>query len=171
MERCKRPRFGGQNPAATRLIRHRGFVLTPLTLQVKTRKPLLAVVTIVSILLLLVTRTGAAETATSKLSEQGLYQVFYISKLDPIALNQIHSWVLHVETAAGQLVADAEISVSGGMPEHNHGLPTAPQVTRYLGSGDYLVEGMKFQMGGHWVVTFSIAADSRSDSVSFELSL
>ena len=51
------------------------------------------------------------------------------------------------------------IQVSGDMPEHRHGMPTQPQVTQNLGGGDYLVEGMRFQMGGWWAVTFAIDAD------------
>ena len=146
--------------------------MTPLAVQVKTRKRFFAAVMIISMsTLLLVKWLGAAETATVKLSEQGFYRVSYTSKHDPIQINNIHSWVLHVETAAGQPVADAEIGVSGGMSGHNHGLPTAPRATRYLGNGDYLIEGMKFQMGGHWVITFSVSAEGRSDSVSFELDL
>ena len=146
--------------------------MTSLAVQVKTHKRFLAAVTILWIfLLLLVTQAGSAETVISKLSEQGFYRVAYNSKLDPIALNKIHSWVLHVETAAGEPVTDAEIGVSGGMPKHNHGLPTVPRVTQYLGDGNYLVEGMKFQMGGRWVITFSVAAEGENDSVSFEFSL
>jgi len=60
----------------------------------------------------------------------------------------MHSWILRLETLDGQPVRNAEITVAGGMPKHNHGLPTAPQVTRELGNGDYLVEGIKFQMAG-----------------------
>ena len=55
-------------------------------------------------------------------------------------------------------MTDAAITVDGDMPQHGHGLPTRPQVTKHLGNGDYLVEGMKFQMGGWWVVDFTIDA-------------
>jgi hypothetical protein len=41
----------------------------------------------------------------------------------------------------GEPVENATIAVDGDMPEHGHGLPTCPQVTKYLGNGDYLVEG------------------------------
>ena len=44
------------------------------------------------------------------------------------------------------------------MPRHGHGLPTKPRVTRPLGNGDHLVEGMKFNMGGWWVVKFRVAS-------------
>jgi hypothetical protein len=57
------------------------------------------------------------------------------------------------------------------MPQHGHGLPTRPQVTRALGDGTYLVEGMKFQMGGWWVVDFTIEVNGQSDSVRFNLAL
>ena len=114
---------------------------------------------------------NAMDTATTQVSEQSLYRVSCTSQLDPIAINQIHSWVLHVETASGEPVADAEIAVNGGMPAHNHGLPTAPRVTRYLGNGDYLVEGVKFQMNGHWQVRFMIDAKGQRDKVTFNLML
>jgi hypothetical protein len=63
------------------------------------------------------------------------------------------------------------ISVDGDMPEHGHGLPTRPEVTRYLGNGDYLVEGMKFQMPGWWVMDFDVTVDGQSDQVHFNLLL
>jgi hypothetical protein len=50
-------------------------------------------------------------------------------------------------------------------------MPTHPLVTQNLGNGDYLVEGMKFQMGGWWVIDFDISAAGVSDRVSFNLIL
>jgi hypothetical protein len=111
------------------------------------------------------------DTSTLILTEQELFRVSYLSNVEPIPLNQIHSWTLHVETADGQPVENAEISVDGGMPQHGHGLPTRPQVTEYLGSGDYLVEGMKFQMPGWWEVRFAISAGGQSDTATFNLIL
>ncbi|OGS96464.1 MAG: hypothetical protein A3K04_05950 [Gallionellales bacterium RBG_16_56_9] len=111
------------------------------------------------------------DTSTSILSDQEWFRVSYTSNENPLPLNQVHSWTLHVETADGQPVENAEISVDGGMPQHGHGLPTSPQVTENLGSGDYLVEGMKFQMLGWWEVRFGISADGRSDTVTFNLIL
>jgi hypothetical protein len=57
------------------------------------------------------------------------------------------------------------------MPQHGHGLPTSPQVTQNLGNGDYLVEGMKFQMPGWWEVRFNILAGGQSDAITFNLTL
>ena len=42
------------------------------------------------------------------------------------------------------------------MPQHGHGLPTRPQVTRELADGTYLIEGMKFSMTGWWEIKLAI---------------
>ena len=107
----------------------------------------------------------------SSLTDNGLYRISFTSALDPIGINQLHSWTLHVETADGQPVDNAQIRVDGGMPAHGHGLPTQPQVTQNLGNGDYLLEGVRFQMPGAWVMRFDVAADGQSDGVTFELAL
>jgi hypothetical protein len=111
------------------------------------------------------------DMATTRTSDEGLFQATISSALDPIAINQMHDWTLHLETADGTPVKDAQISVQGGMPQHDHGLPTAPQVTENLGNGDYKVEGMRFQMTGWWEVTFDVQAGGESDSVTFNLVL
>lgn len=112
-----------------------------------------------------------AAAPNSRQTDNGLYRVSFTSALDPIAINQLHNWTVHVETADGRPVEDAQITVDGGMPAHGHGLPTQPQVTQNLGNGDYLVEGMRFQMPGAWIVRFDIAADGQSDGVTFDLAL
>jgi hypothetical protein len=111
------------------------------------------------------------DTSTTRLSDQGLFQVTYASSLAPIPINQIHTWTIHVETAEGQPVEQASITVDGGMPQHGHGLPTQPEVTQDLGNGDYTVEGMKFNMPGWWTVTFSITAGGQTDRVTYNLVL
>jgi hypothetical protein len=111
------------------------------------------------------------DTATERLTDNGLYRVSFRSDLDPLAINQMHSWTLTVATADGQPVANAAITVDGGMPQHGHGLPTNPQVTEYLGDGRYRVEGLRFQMGGWWEVKFDISAGGQNDAITFNLIL
>lgn len=101
----------------------------------------------------------------------GLYRVELRGLPDPLPLNRMHEWVVHVETGDGVPVTGAAIAMSGGMPIHDHGLPTAPRVTEELGGGDYLLEGVRFQMGGHWVVELAIEAAPGTDSVAFDLHL
>ena len=117
------------------------------------------------------TPTPRLDFSKTRLSDNGLFRVSYVSSKDIVPVNQIHQWTLHVETVDGQLVEHAAITVDGDMPEHGHGLPTRPQVTKYLGNGDYLVEGIKFQMGGWWVMDFTITADKLTDAVRFNMSL
>jgi hypothetical protein len=114
---------------------------------------------------------GGLDTSATRLSDGGLYQVSWRSDTDRVPLNQIHTWTLHVETADGLPVENATILVDGGMPQHGHGLPTRPEVTEYLGNGDYRVEGLRFQMTGFWEVKFNISSAGQSDSITFNLTL
>lgn len=109
--------------------------------------------------------------ATTRQSEKGLFNVSYTASTGTVPVNQLHQWTLHIETADGQPAENATITVDGDMPQHGHGLPTQPRVTKNLGNGDYLVDGMKFQMGGWWVMDFNITADGKTDAVHFNMML
>lgn len=111
------------------------------------------------------------DTSTSKMSEHHRFQVSVESQETPLPLNVMHAWVLTVTTPDGQAIDGAKVIVDGGMPAHGHGLPTAPRVTKNLGEGRYLVEGMKFNMSGRWEITFTIAKGSDNDRVTFNLIL
>ncbi len=113
----------------------------------------------------------AADALEPQFTENGIFQVTATSRLDPITINEIHNWLLHVENADGAPVEDAEIAVDGGMPAHNHGFPTTPQVTENLGNGDYLLEGVRFNMTGDWVMDLTISSGEQTDSVRFEFEL
>ena len=57
------------------------------------------------------------------------------------------------------------------MPQHGHGLPTRPRVTRSLGEGIYEIEGVRFNMGGWWGIKLrspdpAVRTRSRSTSIS-----
>lgn len=112
-----------------------------------------------------------ADALAPQLSANGLFRVTAVSQMDPVTINEIHAWTLHVETADGEPVTDAEITVDGGMPAHDHGFPTAPQVTQNLGGGDYLLEGVKFNMAGEWVMDLTITAGGQTDTVHFAFEL
>ena len=111
------------------------------------------------------------DAATSQISANGAFKVSYTASPGQVPINLLHQWTLHLETATGQPVENAIITVAGDMPQHGHGMPTRPQVTEYLGDGNYLVEGMRFQMGGWWIIDFTIQADGQTDTVQFELML
>jgi hypothetical protein len=111
------------------------------------------------------------DTARVRVSESGMYRGTIKADGDSIPQGKLQQWTLHLESAAGAPVSEATIAVNGGMPQHGHGLPTKPQVTKQLGNGDYLVEGMKFNMGGWWVVKFRVSAAAGVDTVVFNLKL
>lgn len=121
--------------------------------------------------LLIVATDAIAQETTSKESDKGKIVVSYTADLQPLAINKIHNWIVHVESVDGILVDNATITLVGGMPVHDHGLPTLPLATQNLGDGNYLVEGMKFHMNGWWQVTLSIVSGDDSDSVTFDLQL
>ena len=104
-------------------------------------------------------------------SEGGAYRATIRPQGDSIPQGRMHSWTLHLETATGVPVDSATLAVDGGMPQHGHGLPTKPRITRQLGNGDHLVEGLKFNMGGWWTVKFRVQAPAGADSVVFNLKL
>lgn len=113
----------------------------------------------------------ALSDAASWTSNRGLFVASYSSELDPLQINKLHTWVLHLEDIQGKAVLGALIKADGGMPEHNHGLPTRPRVTEELGNGNYRVEGLRFHMGGKWQLTFTIEANDKTDIVVIDVSL
>ncbi|TNF99812.1 MAG: Auxin-binding protein [Gammaproteobacteria bacterium] len=121
---------------------------------------------LVIVLLYMVTCYAAGESQDPTSVDSENFRVSYKSNIVPLPLNSMHSWVLHVDTLAGQPVEKAVITVYGGMPAHRHGLPTQPGVTE-LGNGDYLVEGIKFSMIGMWEMWFSIQAEGVADKAKF----
>lgn len=104
-------------------------------------------------------------------SEGGVYRGTIRPAGDSIPQGKLQSWTLHLETANGTSVDTASVSVDGGMPQHGHGLPTRPKVTLALGNGNHLVEGLKFNMGGWWVVKFHVTSAAGNDTLVFNLSL
>lgn len=112
----------------------------------------------------------AAAYATQRSSAQDAFRVSYRTE-GPVPVGRLHAWTLQVTHRDGSPVTDALIAVDGDMPEHGHGLPTRPRVTRHLGNGEYLLEGVKFQMGGWWVMDFDITAGGRMERVRFNLLL
>ena len=118
-----------------------------------------------------VARFNTSDNSFTALSEDGKYRVSLKSNLFPLQTGKIHSWALHVETASGEPVENAYIRIHGGMPAHKHGFPTTPRVKKYLGNGDYEIEGVKFSMPGEWEMRINIKEEAilRRDRVVFKI--
>lgn len=113
----------------------------------------------------------ASPAKTTWTSSSGTFKVSYTPSLDPIAINRIHHWVLDLRDSDMQPIAGADIEVKGGMPTHNHGLPTRPHLTRELQTGRYRVEGFRFHMPGTWEIQLLIEVKGVRDTVIIPLQL
>ncbi len=113
----------------------------------------------------------AGEQPHFTLLTSGGKQLHIVSELSPLAINRIHSWRLYLTDADNAPVSGADISITGGMPDHDHGLPTRPRLTGEPEPGAYLLEGLRFHMPGRWRMSFSIALDGNPDSASLEFEL
>ena len=111
------------------------------------------------------------DQSRSRTTTNGLYLAAIEPEAPVIKQGEMHSWILTVKTPDGKPVEDAKVAIDGGMPDHNHGLPTAPRMTESLGGGRYRIEGMKFSMSGWWELRFDISAAPGSDTVTFNLVL
>jgi len=85
--------------------------------------------------------------------------------MDKPPVSQYHAWVISVRDLEGKGIESVRFSLDGGMPAHGHGLPSQPQVTEYLGNGNYLLEGVLFSMPGKWQFSLSMLIKQQMDSV------
>jgi hypothetical protein len=113
------------------------------------------------------TPPAGLDLALDKSSTAGRYVVSLAPPTTAPAINQMHSWTVKLQDSAGRPVTGAALAVDGGMPQHGHGLPTRPRVTREVENGTYLVEGMKFSMPGWWNIKFDIQGSQGRDKVTF----
>lgn len=98
-------------------------------------------------------------------------QISIFSQIAPLEINQIHSWLLRLTDPQGRPLNGATIEVVGGMPEHDHGLPTQPQITAETEPGVYLLEGVRFHMPGKWQMTISIQHNTTTDTALLDFQL
>jgi hypothetical protein len=125
----------------------------------------------IATLAILVSGCGTPPTnldlSLEKQSTSGMYRVALVPPSQAAAINQIHSWRVKLATPDGTPVHGAKFQVDGGMPQHGHGLPTQPRVTREVGDGTYALDGMKFSMPGWWEVKLDIQGAPGADKVTF----
>jgi hypothetical protein len=105
-------------------------------------------------------------------TDHDAFHVDLASGTTPVPLSKVHQWSVHVTELNGNPVTGASLNIDGGMPEHGHGLPTAPRAESAGTPGDYLIKGMKFSMRGWWVLKVNIRApDGRADQITFNIVL
>ena len=102
-------------------------------------------------------------------STQGQFVVGLTPPSSGPVIDQIQTWQLRVSSPDGTPVSQARILFTGGMPQHGHGFPTQPRVTREISPGVYALEGVKFSMSGWWDMRLGIKAGERSDTAVFNV--
>ena len=107
---------------------------------------------------------------------EGRVSVTVLTGLDALPLNTMHSWRVRLVDSDGEPLSGARVEVGGGMPMHDHGLPTEPTATE-TEPGEYRVDGVRFHMHGHWELTLEIregggsgeSGDVDTVTIKFEL--
>ena len=89
----------------------------------------------------------------------------------PLRTRKLQTIQVVITDRDGHPVVGATMTIDGGMPQHGHGLPTRPRVSRALGGGIYEIEGLRFNMGGWWEFSLSIISPVGTDVVTFDLGL
>ena len=117
-------------------------------------------------------RPANLDRSLDRTSDHGVFRVQLQSARSPIPLWRVHQWTVHLTDAAGQPVSGAVLVVDGGMPDHHHGLPTAPRATPGAAAGDYVISGMKVSMPGWWVLTLAVKGlEGQADTITFNVVL
>ena len=111
------------------------------------------------------------QTKKTRISSDGIYTVTIESYLKPLKLGRMHAWTADIRTADGKSVTNASIKIAGGMPIHNHGFPTKPEMTKQIEPGLYLMEGFKFSMQGPWIIILDITVENKTDTVAFNINM
>ena len=142
------------------------------------RKKIQAVPSVVAIVIFFMLPDTLWASTFSQANEQavitGASQSFVAlaePSLNPITINEIHSWTVLIETTAGATVSGAQILVGGGMPLHDHGMQTEPRVTDNPDSGVYVIGGMKFHMRGYWEVELKISYRGKTETLNLGFNL
>lgn len=103
-------------------------------------------------------------------SSQGLYTATLLPA-QTLRVRKMQTVQVALKGADGRAIEDAVITIDGGMPQHGHGLPTRPRMTQRLGDGVYVIEGVRFNMGGWWELRLAIQGNAGADQVTFNLAL
>lgn len=111
------------------------------------------------------------DRSLDKSSAAGLYHVTLVPPASQPPINQMHAWQVKLATPEGTPVQGARFAVGGGMPQHGHGFPTRPRITRELPDGRYVLDGMKFSMPGWWDLKLDLQGPAGADQVVFNIVL
>lgn len=88
-----------------------------------------------------------------------------------VRIGQYQNWLLQLSGTALDPNGTTLLRITGGMPEHGHGLPTRPQFSATTTPGQYRIEGLRFNMQGNWLIIIDIVHSGQPERLTFELAL
>ena len=112
---------------------------------------------------------GSSTVTVNVTSKQKIFSAT-VTHPDPLPVEQLHVWTVRLFDRKHHAVTRARIKVTGDMPAHGHGLPTAP-VAVARGRGVYQLQGMMFQMPGLWYVQLRVRAGNRLDTLRIKFTI
>ncbi len=111
----------------------------------------------------------ARKNSLRRTSESGVYRV-EVRPEDPSSpRDELHAWLVRIETLDGRSIRPGRLAFSAGMPQHGHGLPTAPHVTDALPDDWFRVSGIRFHMPGEWTLRVEFVGPSGPDVAIFQV--
>lgn len=118
-------------------------------------------------------RAPATDVTLEKVSVGGRYLVSLAPQVDPIPVRAFHTWRIHIRDlpATATRTTTLRATFDGRMPLHRHGLPSKPRTVAEQADSTFLVQGVKFSMGGWWQLLVRLESGGVKDSVIFNLNL
>ena len=114
------------------------------------------------------------ETYVANLEKAGTLgrATFKLTSADPAPPRRgMNAWKLIVTDKAGAPISDAEVTVTGTMPDHQHGWPTPPTITKGADGMTFDFAQLNLSMAGVWTVTFEVKMKSVDGTITTEATL
>ncbi len=119
----------------------------------------------------LVSTAIATEFPLQSTTEAGRYHVELMPENGQAPIAEIHNWKVRLTTSEDEAFVPTRLGLAGGMPAHGHGMQTEARVTQQLEDGTFLIEGIKFHMGGEWELIVGVDGPAGFDTATFTLKL
>lgn len=100
---------------------------------------------------------------------KGTFKVTQSGKAAPFGLDKLEQMTISVKDKTGAPVNGANFEITARARDIVRLMQTTPQVTRQIGKGQYLVEGLSFTAAGSWLLEFGISAGGREDKALLEV--
>jgi hypothetical protein len=102
-------------------------------------------------------------------SSGGTYVLWWRSDPSPIRVGEPFSVMVTVFDMRGrQVIEEPTVQVTARMPNHDRWMEAEPTVKRAF-RGQYIAEGLLFDMKGVWELYFDLSSEGITERVEFEL--